>query len=56
MSFQRRAEESRGNPPNCHLEIDEPLTRLTLEEQKKLIQKAALRRLKEAEGKKNKES
>jgi hypothetical protein len=38
------------------VEVDEPLPRLNLEEQKKLIQKAALRKLKEAEGKKNKES
>jgi hypothetical protein len=34
-------------------EIDEPLPRLNLEEQKKLIQRAALRNRKEAEGKKN---
>jgi len=37
------------------VEIDEPLHQLNLEAQKKLIQKAALRKLKEAEGKKNKE-
>jgi len=37
------------------VEIDEPLPYLNLEEQKKLIQKAALRKLKKLEEKKNKE-
>jgi hypothetical protein len=35
------------------VEIDEPLPRLNFEEQKKLIQKAALRKLKKLEDKNN---
>ena len=53
MNFPKRARESRSPTKIIVVETDEPLPQLNLEAQKKLIQKAALRKLKKIEEENN---
>ncbi len=53
MSFLKRAEDNTSNPPRIKLvEIHEPLPIINPEAQKKLIQKAAIRKLKNLDARK----